>query len=109
MRPFNLLSSSGICSELGGRIKRARLAKNLSQQQLADMTKNSLSSMRRLEAKGQGSLEFIVRVAQALQAVEPLEDLFVQPVQSIAQVQREQSLAQRRRARLPKRATKTTA
>ena len=109
MRPFNLLSSSGICSELSGRIKRTRLAKNLSQQQLADMTENSLSSMRRLETKGQGSLEFIVRVAQALQAVEPLEDLFVQPVQSITQAQREPSLAQRRRARSSACAAKTTA
>ena len=109
MRPFNLLSSSGICSELGGRIKRTRLAKNLSQQQLTDMTENSLSSVRRLETSGLGSLEFIVRVAQAVQAVEPLEDLFVQPVQSIAQGQRDRSLAQRRRARAPARAAMTTA
>jgi ribosome-binding protein aMBF1 (putative translation factor) len=102
MRTFNLLSSNSICSELGGRIKRLRLAQNLSQQQLADMTQSSLSSVRRLEAQGQGSLEFIVRTAQALHAVEQLENLFVQPIQSIAQAEREQSFAQRQRARLPK-------
>ena len=86
-----------------------RLAKNLSQQQLADMTQSSLSSVRRLEAHGQGGLEFIVRVAQALQKVEQLEGLFTQPVQSIAQVEREQFLAQRQRARLPKAAVKAAA
>lgn len=107
MRTFNLLSSQGICSELGGRIKRLRLAQNLGQQQLADMTQSSLSSVRRLEALGQGSLEFVVRVVQALQAVEQLEGLFAQPIQSIAQAEREQSLALRQRARVPKVAVKT--
>jgi transcriptional regulator with XRE-family HTH domain len=102
MRTFNLLSPQSICSEFGVRIKRLRLAQNLGQKQLADMTQSSLSSVRRLEADGQGSLEFVVRVAQALQAVEQLESLFVQPVQSIAQAEREQSLALRQRARVPK-------
>lgn len=102
MRTFNLLSANRICSELGARIKRLRLAQNLSQQLLADMTQSSLSSVRRLEANGQGSLEFLVRAAQALHAVEPLEGLFAQPVQSIAQAEREQSLARRQRARAPK-------
>jgi transcriptional regulator with XRE-family HTH domain len=106
MRTFNLLSSQSICTELGGRIKRLRLAQNLAQQQLADMTQSSLSSVRRLETQGQGSLEFIVRVVQALQAVEQLEGLFLQPVQSIAQAEREQSLAHRQRARVPKAITK---
>jgi transcriptional regulator with XRE-family HTH domain len=108
MRTFNLLSSNSICSELGGRVKRLRLAQNLSQQQLADMTQSSLSSVRRLEGQGQGqgSLEFIVRVAQALQAVDQLEGLFIQPIQSIAQAEREQSLTLRQRARVPKAITK---
>ncbi len=66
------------------------------------MTQSSLSSVRRLEAQGQGSLEFVVRVAQALQAVEQLEDLFATPVQSIAQAEREQSIALRQRARTPR-------
>jgi transcriptional regulator with XRE-family HTH domain len=102
MRTFNLLSSNSICSELGVRIKRLRLAQNLGQQQLADMTQSSLSSVRRLEGQGQGSLEFVVRVVQALQAVEQLESLFIQPIQSIAQAEREQSLALRQRARVPR-------
>lgn len=105
MRTFSLLSSSSICSELGGRIKRLRLTQNLSQQQLAEMTQSSLSSVRRLEANGQGSLEFVVRAAQALQALAPLEELFVPTVNSIAQAEREQSLASRQRARAPKKSS----
>lgn len=101
MRTFTLLPSDGICADLGQRIKRLRLAQNLPQQQLAAMTQSSLSSVRRLESHGQGSLELVVRVAQALQVVEQFESLFMQPVESIAQAQREQSVARRQRARPP--------
>ncbi len=106
MRTFNLLSALSICTVLGARIKRLRLAQNLSQQQLAEMTQSSLSSVRRLESQGQGGFEFVVRVAQALQAVQQLDGLFVLPVESIAQAEREQSLAKRQRARLPRSALK---
>jgi transcriptional regulator with XRE-family HTH domain len=102
MRTFNLLSSQTICEQLGMRIKHMRLAKNLSQQQLAQMTQSSLSSVRRMEAEGQGSLEFVVRIAQALQCVDQLNDWFVQPVLSIADAERAQSLQQRQRARNPR-------
>jgi transcriptional regulator with XRE-family HTH domain len=102
MRTFVLSSSDLICIELGARIKRLRLAKNLSQQQLADMTQSSLSSVRRLEAQGQGSFEFVVRVAQSLQVIEQFEGLFAKSVLTIAQAEREEVLALRQRARLPR-------
>lgn len=101
MRTFNLFSPQRICSEIGGRIRHLRLAQNLTQTQLAQMTQSSLSSVRRLEAQGQGSFEFVVRIAQALQVVDQLEPLFAPPEQSIAQLE-QQSLATRQRARLPK-------
>jgi transcriptional regulator with XRE-family HTH domain len=109
MRTFNLLSSYSICIELGERIRRLRLSQNMSQLQLAQMTQSSLSSVRRLEALGQGSFEFVVRVAQALQAIDIFDSLFIQPVQSIAQAERELTLAQRQRASLPRAATKSSA
>ena len=104
MRTFNLLSSRRICADLGVRLKRLRLAQNLSQQQLAQMTQSSLSSVRRLESQGQGGFEFVVRIAQALQAVDQLEGLFAPSVESIAQAEREQALASRQRARVPRQA-----
>jgi transcriptional regulator with XRE-family HTH domain len=102
MKTFNLLASQAICEQLGMRVKRLRLARNLSQQQLAQMTQSSLSSVRRMEAEGQGSLEFVVRIAQALQCVDQLNDWFVQPVLSIADAEREQTVQQRQRARSPR-------
>ncbi|TAG26733.1 MAG: XRE family transcriptional regulator [Burkholderiales bacterium] len=106
MRTFNLLSSQSICEQLGGRVKLLRLARNLSQQQLAEMTQSSLSSVRRLEADGQGSLDFVVRIAQALQVVDQLNDWFVQPALSIADAERAQVITQRQRARSPRVAKK---
>lgn len=107
MRTFSLSSSQSICSDLGARLRRLRLAQNLSQQQLAQMTQSSLSSVRRLEAQGQGGFEFVVRVAQSLQVVDQLEGLFAPSVESIAQAEREQVLAGRQRARVPKSAPKS--
>lgn len=102
MRTFSLLSSRSVCADLGARLKRLRLAQNLSQQQLAQMTQSSLSSVRRLESQGQGGFEFVVRVAQALQVVDQFDGLFALSVGSIAQAEREQALASRQRARVPR-------
>jgi len=102
MRTFNLLPSEAVCTELGVRIKRLRLMRNLSQQQLADMAHSSLSSIRRLESHGQAALVLVVRVAQALQVAAQLDPLFNDAVQTIAQAERAASLAVRQRARLPR-------
>jgi transcriptional regulator with XRE-family HTH domain len=102
MRTFDLISAEAVCRELGARIKNLRLARNLSQQQLADMVAGSLSSVRRLETCGQASALLLVRVSQALQVVDQLSPLFVEEVQTIAQAERA-ALALRQRARLPRR------
>lgn len=99
MRTFILSSAQAICSELGGRVKALRLAKNLTQQQLADMVTVSLSSIRRFEMKGQASLEMVVKVAQALQVVQQLEPLLVQQKLSIADLEKQQNVHKRQRAR----------
>jgi transcriptional regulator with XRE-family HTH domain len=102
MRAFNLLSSEAVCAELGARIKRLRLMRNLSQQEVAGMVLASLSSIRRLESHGQGSLLLVVRVANAVQAVGQFDSLFNQPIQTIAQAEREEDLSLRKRARMPR-------
>ena len=102
MRTFNLLPPKRICHEIGSRVKHLRLAQNLTQEQLAQMAQGSLSSVRRMEAQGQGSFEFMVRIAQALQAVDQMELLFAPSAQSISQIEHEQVLAKRQRARLPR-------
>ena len=108
MRTFNLLPSHRICADIGGRIKRLRLAQNLTQEQLAQMAQSSLSSVRRFEAHGQGGFEFVVRIAQALQVVDQLNALFTPTVESIAQAELEESLVKRQRARVPRSLTKAS-
>lgn len=91
-----------MCKAVGQRARALRLARNLSQQQLADMAGASLSSIRRLEARGQGTLALLVRLAQALQVVDQLGLLFDQPVQTIAEAERRAAVARRQRARTPR-------
>jgi len=79
-----------------------RLARNLSQAELAAMTGSSLSSIRRLEARGQGTLVLLVRVVQALQAGTQLESFLVQPTLSIADVERAVAATRRQRAGVPR-------
>lgn len=97
--PFNLASATDICANLGQRCRRLRLSRNLSQQELADRVGASLSSVRRFESKGAGSLELMVRVAQALFATQQLEGLFDDSVQTIAQAEQQLVLQTRQRAR----------
>lgn len=96
---FDLLPASAVCAQLGQRLRALRLARNLGQAELAARSGSSLSAVRRLEAKGQGSLELVVRVAQALQAGDALGTLFELPaVTSIAQAEAAAGGPARRRA-----------
>ncbi len=103
-----LQSADSACTTLGMRVRDWRLAQNLSQQELALKTSASLSSIRRLEANGQATLNLLVRVAQAMQATQALEELFVRPVQTIAQLEQSAAPA-RQRARKPSSANKANA
>lgn len=92
---------------LGERIRALRLARNLSQQELANMGGASLSTVRRLEATGQGSLQLVVQVAQALHAAQGLQTLFALPARSIAEAEAAVQLSARQRARKPRMAQRS--
>ena len=100
---LELQSPEAICRTLGERVRALRLARNLSQQELAGMSGASLSTVRRLEATGQGSLQLLVQVAQALHAVQGLESLFTVPARSIAEAEAAAQVSLRQRARKPRR------
>ena len=96
---IDLLPAPAVCAQLGARLRALRLARNLGQSELAARAGCSLSAVRRLEGQGQGSLELVVRVAQALQAAEGLGALFELPaVASIAQAEAAAGGPARRRA-----------
>jgi transcriptional regulator with XRE-family HTH domain len=94
-----LASPESICRTVGARSRALRLARNLSQQELARMVDVSLSSIRRFESGGQGAFDLVARIALALQATDGLESLFALPEQTIAQAEAAARVAQRRRAR----------
>lgn len=105
MGTFDLLTHQEICHELGQRCRRLRLQANLAQLELAERAGASLSSIRRLEASGQATLELLVRVAQALHLASHLENLLVLPVRSIADAERD-AAGKRQRAASPRRLKK---
>jgi transcriptional regulator with XRE-family HTH domain len=94
-----LESPESICRMIGGRSRVLRLARNLSQQELAQMVNVSLSSIRRFESSGQGAFVLVARIALALQATDDLESLFALPAQTIALAEAAAQVAQRQRAR----------
>lgn len=108
MGTFELLTHGEICHELGQRCRRLRLQANLSQLELAECAGASLSSIRRLETRGQATLELLVRVAQALHLVSHLENLLVLPVLSIADAERDAAATRRQRAASPRRPKRPT-
>lgn len=99
---MDILTPEEICRELGSRCRALRLARNLSQAELAAMAGSSLSSIRRLEAHGQATLLLLARVAQALQVGHQFEPFLVLPVTRIADLERAAALAGRRRAGGPR-------
>ena len=98
MLDFNFASYQEICTELGLRLKRQRLAQSLTQQDLAGRASVALGTVKNLESKGVSSMESLIRVVMALGLLDELASLFVlQATHSIAQMERAQ-LAERKRA-----------
>jgi transcriptional regulator with XRE-family HTH domain len=61
---------------IGQRLKRIRLSRGLSQQDLAERSGVSLSTLKLLEAQGKGSLQRLARIAAVLGVDGELRDLF---------------------------------
>lgn len=102
MRAIELSTAEEIGQLLGQRCRALRLARNVSQAELAARAGVSLSSIRRLESGGRGTIDLLVRVAQALHVVAQFETLLTQPVITIADAEREEAVLARRRAGSPR-------
>ena len=80
---FSLASPREIQIELARRIRVVRVARNLTQPELAQRVGVSVGTIRNLERTGDCAFSTIIKVAQALRLERGLEDLFKQGVQSI--------------------------
>jgi transcriptional regulator with XRE-family HTH domain len=65
-----------LAREVGQRLKRLRLAKGWTQELLAEKSGVAVSTLKLLEAKGQGSFQRLIRVAVALGVDGELRQLF---------------------------------
>ena len=68
-----------LARDVGEHLKRLRLAKGWTQQELAERAGVAVSTLKLLEVKGQGSFQRLIRVAIALGVDGELRGLFGQP------------------------------
>ncbi len=75
---YYIASDNAILKELGGRIRKLRLRKNITQEDLAEHTLLAIGTIKSLEA-GKGKLSTLVAVLRELGALDQL-DKFIPPV-----------------------------
>jgi transcriptional regulator with XRE-family HTH domain len=110
MRINERMTDAAALRELGSRIQRQRLDRNLTQQQLADQSEIARSTVARLEEGGGARLDVFLRVLRTLGLSDNLEALLPEPLPSpIEQLElqgrRRTRASGRRRQRDDKRAT----
>jgi transcriptional regulator with XRE-family HTH domain len=95
-----LISDEALLRELGQRIARLRLERNLSQAQLAEQAGISKRTLERLEAGAAATqLSLFLRVLRQLDLLERLEQLLPEPQPSpLALLEQQQQQATRKRA-----------
>jgi len=101
---FSLASEREIRTELGARLRAQRLAKSLSQVDLAQRAGIGLATVQRLEARGDSTLENFVRAVMGLGLADELQALFELKIRTIAQMEQAEKF---RRVRAPRKALAT--
>lgn len=79
MRIHSFSSDKDILKELGARLKMARIATDLTQQQLADKIGVSRMTISALEKDGKGTLQTLIRALRGLGHLDRLEVLLDEP------------------------------
>jgi Uncharacterized protein conserved in bacteria len=93
-------SSSQIMADIGSRLEQARLSKNLSQQEVADRSGLSISTVKRLERGESPTLDSFIRAMGALGLGSHLDALL--PDQAVRPVERVKLKGRERRRASPK-------
>jgi transcriptional regulator with XRE-family HTH domain len=96
IQSFTQRNPNTLIRDIGGRLRKLRLAAGWTQAELAERAGVGLSTLKLLERSGKGSLQRLARVAVALNVDGELRELFREPLQveSIEAVER----MERRRA-----------
>lgn len=100
---FSIASSEQVVGDLGARLERIRLARNLTQAELAERAGISKRTVLRLEQGVSATLDTFVRVLLALGLASNLEALLpeveIRPIERVLHRGRERKRARSRRAR----------
>jgi transcriptional regulator with XRE-family HTH domain len=103
MRIDASMTDEAVAGELGRRLARHRLARNVGQAELAEAAGVGSATLQRLEAGAPGSLTTFLRVLRALDLLEQLDRAVPEPPASPLE-QLERQGRQRARARRPREA-----
>lgn len=99
---FSLATPQEIETEVAQRIRLVRVARRMTQRELAESVGVSVGTIRNVERTGDCAFSTIIKVAQALRLERGLEDMFKMGVQSIdelIQMNRASDLVRRRTRR----------
>ncbi len=103
MLPVNIHTPKEIAHLLAGKARELRLMKEWTRDELAARSGISVSSLKRFEQTGQISLERLLKIAMALDALDGFAQLFEKPeAQTLAEF--EQRAVTRQRGRRGKKA-----
>ena len=95
------MSDRAILREIGGRLRRRRLDKNLSQQTLADLAGLSRTTVSDLERGAPAGMLTLVQVLRALGGLEELDALLPDPGLSPLELARMKGRERQRASRRP--------
>ena len=73
------MSDKGILAEIGKRLKKKRLRKNLSQQELAENAGLSRNTISDIEGGGSSTLHNFIRILRALDSLDDLDHFLPEP------------------------------
>ena len=97
MLDFTFATCEEICVELGKRLRVRRMEQNLTQAEVAARAGVSKGTVSNIEKHGQGTLESLVRVLQAMGMTKELQPLFQPKATSIEQLKRAEEVQKRKR------------
>jgi len=91
-----------LARSIGSRLRALRLAKGWTQDELAERSGVAVSTLKLIEAKGQGSFHRIIRIAVALGVDGELRELFASPsaadsIESVKRAERQRAPRRKRK------------
>jgi transcriptional regulator with XRE-family HTH domain len=97
---FNLATSNEIVRALGLRLRAQRLARSITQEELASRAGVAVGSVKKLESSGNTTLRTFISIVQALSLVDEFATILaLKPQASIAEMERAEGAARQRARR----------